>query len=142
LCARLKYAHVTLIPTLTLFGEDRDFDLILKEVKSYADAGGQIMFGTDIGYLTDYAALTKEYEYLGRAGHPAPSLMVAAPPKISLVPQLQPASALWLADRGRLDFFYVYPPGGIHTGVAGGAIGSLFPVRASLFHSFQREIGQ
>jgi imidazolonepropionase-like amidohydrolase len=40
----------------------------LKEVKSYSDAHGQIMFGTDIGFLTDYPALTKEYDYMARAG--------------------------------------------------------------------------
>ena len=65
---RLKAANVTLIPTLTLFDKDQDFDGILKEVKSYSDIGGQIMFGTDIGFLTDYPALTKEFGYLARAG--------------------------------------------------------------------------
>lgn len=65
---RLKAANVTLIPTLTLFDKDQDFDGILKEVKSYSDIGGQIMFGTDIGFLTDYPSLTKEFGYLGRAG--------------------------------------------------------------------------
>jgi imidazolonepropionase-like amidohydrolase len=65
---RLKSGHITLIPTLTLFSHDQDFNAILKEVKTYEDAGGQIMFGTDIGYLTDYSALTKEYGYLARAG--------------------------------------------------------------------------
>jgi imidazolonepropionase-like amidohydrolase len=91
LCARLKYAHVTLIPTLTLFSEDRDFDLILKEVRSYANVGGQIMFGTDIGYLTDYAALTKEYEYLGRAGLTFPQILASL--------TTTPASRLGYADR-------------------------------------------
>jgi len=65
---RLKAANVTLIPTLTLFDKDQDFDEILKEVKSYSDIGGQIMFGTDIGFLTDYPSLTKEFGYLARAG--------------------------------------------------------------------------
>jgi hypothetical protein len=45
--------NVTLIPTLTLFSGDGEFDSILKEVKSYSDVHGQIMFGTDIGYLTE-----------------------------------------------------------------------------------------
>jgi imidazolonepropionase-like amidohydrolase len=57
--ARLKAANVTLIPTLTLFSRDDSFDSILKEVRSYSDVHGQIMFGTDIGYLNDYSALTK-----------------------------------------------------------------------------------
>lgn len=73
--AQLKAAHVTLIPTLTLFSHDDDFDSILKEVKSYQDVGGEIMFGTDIGYLTDYAALTQEYGYLARAGLTFPQIL-------------------------------------------------------------------
>lgn len=73
--AQLKAAHVTLIPTLTLFSHDNDFDSILKEVKSYQDVGGEIMFGTDIGYLTDYAALTQEYGYLARAGLTFPQIL-------------------------------------------------------------------
>jgi imidazolonepropionase-like amidohydrolase len=68
LARRLKAANVSLIPTLTLFDRDQDFDGILKEVKGYSDIGGQIMFGTDIGFLTDYPSLTKEFGYLARAG--------------------------------------------------------------------------
>ena len=75
--ARLKAANVTLIPTLTLFSKDAKFDLILKEVKSYSDAHGQIMFGTDIGYLTDYPALTREYDYLARAGLTFPQILAS-----------------------------------------------------------------
>jgi len=63
LVARLKAASVSLIPTLTLFsgenGPDAAHEGILREVKSYADAGGQILFGTDVGYLTDYPLLTR-----------------------------------------------------------------------------------
>jgi imidazolonepropionase-like amidohydrolase len=75
--ARLKAAKVTLIPTLTLFSKDEKFDLILKEVKSYSDVHGQIMFGTDIGFLTDYRELTKEYEYLERAGLTFPQILAS-----------------------------------------------------------------
>jgi imidazolonepropionase-like amidohydrolase len=75
--ARLKAANVTLIPTLTLFSKDDKFNLILKEVKSYSDAHGQIMFGTDIGYLTDYPALTREYDYLARAGLTFPQILAS-----------------------------------------------------------------
>jgi imidazolonepropionase-like amidohydrolase len=75
--ARLKAANVTLIPTLTLFSHDEKFDLILNEVKSYSDIHGQIMFGTDIGYLTDYPSLTKEYDYLARAGLVFPQILAS-----------------------------------------------------------------
>jgi imidazolonepropionase-like amidohydrolase len=77
LSRRLKTANVTLIPTLTLFDRDRDFDAILKEVKSYSDIGGQIMFGTDIGFLTDYPSLTKEFGYLARAGLTFPQILAS-----------------------------------------------------------------
>jgi imidazolonepropionase-like amidohydrolase len=72
LVARLKAASVSLIPTLALFsgenGPDAEHEGILREVKSYADAGGQILFGTDVGYLTDYPWLSREFELLARAG--------------------------------------------------------------------------
>ncbi|HEY6372274.1 MAG TPA: amidohydrolase family protein [Candidatus Sulfotelmatobacter sp.] len=78
---RLKSANVSLIPTLTLFsgenGPDANHLGILEEVKSYSDAGGQILFGTDIGYLTRYPLLTKEYELLGRAGLTFPQILAA-----------------------------------------------------------------
>lgn len=77
LSARLKAANVTLIPTLTLFSRDGEFESILKEVQSYSDVHGQIMFGTDIGYLTDYSALTKEYGYMARAGLTFPQILAS-----------------------------------------------------------------
>jgi imidazolonepropionase-like amidohydrolase len=77
LSERLKAANVTLIPTLTLFSHDGEFDSILKEVKSYSDVHGQIMFGTDVGYLTDYSALTKEYGYMARAGLTFPQILAS-----------------------------------------------------------------
>jgi imidazolonepropionase-like amidohydrolase len=77
LSAQLKAANVTLIPTLTLFSRDGEVDSILKEVKSYSDVHGQIMFGTDIGYLTDYSALTREYGYMARAGLTFPQILAS-----------------------------------------------------------------
>jgi imidazolonepropionase-like amidohydrolase len=72
LVTRLKAANVSLIPTLTLFsggnGPDAAHEGILREVKSYSDAGGQILFGTDVGYLTDYPLLTREFILLARSG--------------------------------------------------------------------------
>jgi imidazolonepropionase-like amidohydrolase len=75
--ARLKAAKVSLIPTLTLFSGNDDFDGILREVKSYSDAGGQVLFGTDVGYLTDYNSLTNEYELLARAGLTIPQILAS-----------------------------------------------------------------
>ena len=68
LSLNLKAANVTLIPTLTLFDRNSNFESIRNEVKSYADAGGKIMYGTDVGYLMDYPHLTSEFEYLAKAG--------------------------------------------------------------------------
>ena len=77
LCAELKKAHVTLTPTLTLFSHDSNFDSILNQVRSYSAVHGRIMFGTDIGYLTDYAALTQEYGYMARAGLTFPQILAS-----------------------------------------------------------------
>jgi imidazolonepropionase-like amidohydrolase len=37
------------------------------QVRAFADLGGQILFGTDVGYMTEYDP-TDEYVYLQRAG--------------------------------------------------------------------------
>ena len=65
--AQMKAAKMSLIPTLKLFGEDDEIQKILDEVVGYQRMGGQILFGTDVGYLTDYDP-TKEYELMARAG--------------------------------------------------------------------------
>lgn len=38
----------------------------VEQVSAYADAGGQVLFGTDVGYMTDYDP-TEEYRLLARA---------------------------------------------------------------------------
>jgi imidazolonepropionase-like amidohydrolase len=76
--ARLKAAKVSLIPTLALFNSPTEInDGILHEVKSYADAGGTILFGTDVGYLTNYADLTREFPLLKRAGLTFPQILAS-----------------------------------------------------------------
>lgn len=68
---RMKTAHVSLIPTLFLFGGKDQMDAnhlpILKEVGDYSRMGGQILFGTDVGFLSDYDPVY-EYKYMQRAG--------------------------------------------------------------------------
>src|SRR6185437_9634865 len=67
--AKLKAADVSLIPTLALFNSPTEINQgILHEVKSYSDAGGRILFGTDVGYLTNYPDLTREFQLLSQAG--------------------------------------------------------------------------
>jgi imidazolonepropionase-like amidohydrolase len=65
--ARMKAAKMSLIPTLKLFAKDDDLPGILNEVMGYQRIGGQIVFGTDVGYLSDYNP-ADEYELLSRAG--------------------------------------------------------------------------
>lgn len=76
-CARLKNAHLALIPTLTLFDfEARNSDPkererwvagMVGELRAYSQAGGEILFGTDIGY-TDRYDTTLEFTLMSRAG--------------------------------------------------------------------------
>jgi len=37
------------------------------QLRAFAEAGGQVLFGTDVGYMTDYDP-TDEYVYLQQAG--------------------------------------------------------------------------
>ncbi len=76
--ARLKAENVSLIPTLALFNSPTEINEgILHEVKSYADAGGRIMFGTDVGYLTNYADLTREYDLLRHSRLTFPQILAS-----------------------------------------------------------------
>ncbi len=76
--ARIFAHHMALIPTLTLIeveakkvgesAEDskKDMDAAVQQVRVYSEAGGQILFGTDVGY-TDAYDTTGEYWQLSRA---------------------------------------------------------------------------
>jgi imidazolonepropionase-like amidohydrolase len=64
---RMKEKNLALVPTLKLFGGDRWLFEILDEVRDYARLGGPILFGTDVGYLTDYDPTT-EYVLMASAG--------------------------------------------------------------------------
>jgi imidazolonepropionase-like amidohydrolase len=64
--ARMHRQNVALIPTMKLFGGRFAWD-ILDEVRDYTRNGGQILFGTDVGYLTDFDP-TQEYEFMSAAG--------------------------------------------------------------------------
>jgi imidazolonepropionase-like amidohydrolase len=70
---------MALIPTLTLFEvEYKKFGgtpeeiadtirVASQQLKSYADAGGQILFGTDVGYI-DHFDTAEEFTLMSRAG--------------------------------------------------------------------------
>jgi imidazolonepropionase-like amidohydrolase len=77
--ARLKAHHMALIPTLTLWRSELEkekepkaaierFEAVAEaQLKSYADIGGQILFGTDVGYTQAFDT-TEEYQRMAQAG--------------------------------------------------------------------------
>jgi len=76
---QLKVANLSLIPTLTLFDvEGRKQNIpdhqrtawiaqMVGQLRAYAEAGGDILFGTDIGY-TDHYDTTLEFTLMSQAG--------------------------------------------------------------------------
>jgi len=78
LVERLKAAHMALIPTLTLWHVEfrgissADFEkgmneTALPQVRAYSQAGGQILFGTDVGYIDQFDT-AEEFTWMSRAG--------------------------------------------------------------------------
>jgi imidazolonepropionase-like amidohydrolase len=59
--------HISMIPTLKLFSGDSSVPAIRSVVFRFHQFGGQLMFGTDTGFLTDYS-VTEEYRQLALAG--------------------------------------------------------------------------
>jgi imidazolonepropionase-like amidohydrolase len=76
---QLKAAHMALIPTLTLFDVEAKKAKVsaeeneqwiaqaVRELKAYSEAGGEILFGTDVGY-TDHFDTAEEFTLMARAG--------------------------------------------------------------------------
>jgi imidazolonepropionase-like amidohydrolase len=79
LLGRMKAAHMALTPTLTLFDVDarreglppdvsrKLMDDAVAQVHAFAASGGEILFGTDVGY-TDAYDTEEEYRLMARAG--------------------------------------------------------------------------
>lgn len=69
LIRRLKSHHTAVIPTLTLFVVEPDpatpIELCLQQLKAQADSGGDVLFGTDAGFMNVYDT-TQEYQLMGR----------------------------------------------------------------------------
>jgi len=69
----MKRADMSLIPTLTLMRVDSDpadheaVPLAVSQLAAYFKKGGQILFGTDVGYTTE-SDPAEEYELMARAG--------------------------------------------------------------------------
>jgi len=64
---RMKAGGMAMIPTLKLFGQRSDIADTQRHVAAFARAGGQILFGTDAGYLDDYDP-GDEYALMAGAG--------------------------------------------------------------------------
>ena len=77
LVERMKAANIALIPTLTLWHVESknestaEFEkgmntVVLSQLRAYSEAGGQILFGTDVGY-TQHFDTAEEFEWMSRA---------------------------------------------------------------------------
>jgi len=64
---RMVTQKMALVPTLNLFKQDYNIEDIRREVRDFQQAGGQILFGTDVGYLPDYDP-TDEFVQMAQAG--------------------------------------------------------------------------
>lgn len=88
LVAQMKAAHMSLIPTLTLFDYEmqrnhvspeviqQELALAVSQLHAYASAGGQILFGTDIGYIDHYDT-AEEFQLMSRAGMTFPQILAS-----------------------------------------------------------------
>ncbi len=103
--AQLNAAHMALIPTLTLFDveakkaqvsaeeNEKWIAQAVQELKAFADGGGQVLFGTDVGY-TDHYDTTEEYSLMSRAGMDYRQILASL--------TMNPAKRFRDADRGRI----------------------------------------
>ena len=64
--ARMRKQNMAIVPTLYLFRGRWMWD-IQDEIRNYARQGGQILFGTDVGYLPNFDHAI-EYELMAGAG--------------------------------------------------------------------------
>lgn len=69
---------MALIPTLTLWHVESKGDtpeqfekgmntVVLPQLRAYSEAGGQILFGTDVGYIEQFDT-SEEFTWMARAG--------------------------------------------------------------------------
>ena len=74
---RLKAANMALTPTLTLWeveykGSDpneleKGMDKAAQQLKAFSEAGAQVLFGTDVGYIEQFNT-SEEFRWMSRAG--------------------------------------------------------------------------
>ncbi|HWC99387.1 MAG TPA: amidohydrolase family protein [Candidatus Sulfopaludibacter sp.] len=88
LVKRMVAAHISLIPTLTLFDVEEAksqasrqqtqevVGLAVSQLRSYKAAGGQVLFGTDIGYIDHYDT-AEEFRLMAEAGMSFPEILAS-----------------------------------------------------------------
>jgi imidazolonepropionase-like amidohydrolase len=76
---RLTAAHMALTPTLTLWDVEskkgnasaddieKGMTRAAQQLKAFSQAGGQVLFGTDVGYIEQFDT-TEEFTWMSRAG--------------------------------------------------------------------------
>ena len=78
LVERIKAAQMALTPTLTLWHVEgrnespEEFEkgmntVVLPQLRAFSEAGGQILFGTDVGYIEHFDT-SEEFSWMSRAG--------------------------------------------------------------------------
>jgi imidazolonepropionase-like amidohydrolase len=72
LLAEAVHKNMAMIPTLKMFAstvttDPHYMDPICNEVRQFHELGGQLIFGTDVGYMPDYTT-DLEFEELGKSG--------------------------------------------------------------------------
>lgn len=82
----MKQARVALIPTLTLWRYELRHERIsladgfeetaIDQLRSWVRAGGVVLFGTDVGYMTAYDP-TEEYALMAKAGMTFPRILAS-----------------------------------------------------------------
>ena len=88
LVARMLAAKLALIPTLSLFDVEvtkdggspkvvkKVVDLAVARLRAYNDAGGEILFGTDVGYIYKFDT-AEEYRLMQQAGMTFPQILAS-----------------------------------------------------------------
>ena len=79
LLTKAVHQNMAMIPTLKMFGttvtkKPEYLDPIYAEVRQFHGLGGQLIFGTDVGYMTDYTT-EDEYAALAKCGLTAPQIL-------------------------------------------------------------------
>ncbi len=84
--AAMKQARIALVPTLSLWRyelrherislADSFEDTAVGQLRAWAGAGGVVLFGTDVGYMTNYDP-TEEYALMMKAGMSFPQILAS-----------------------------------------------------------------